>query len=51
MGNAVDPASWELKRDALIRESEPALIQPTPEGRLTRTLGIGLQGLADCHLV
>jgi len=39
--------SWTLRRgDETVRESAPTLIQPAPDGRVTRTLGIGLQGLA-----
>ena len=39
--------SWTLRRgDETVREGAPTLIQPAPDGRVTRTLGIGLQGLA-----
>ena len=30
--------------DEIVRESPPTLIQPGGDGRLTRTLGISLQG-------
>jgi hypothetical protein len=37
--------SWTLRRgDELVREAPPTLIQPGGDGRLTRTLGISLQG-------
>jgi hypothetical protein len=37
--------SWVLRRgDELVREAPPTLIQPGGDGRLTRTLGISLQG-------
>jgi VWFA-related protein len=37
--------SWTLRHgDEVVREAPPTLIQPAPDGRLTRTLGIGLQG-------
>jgi VWFA-related protein len=37
--------SWALRRgDELVREAPPTLIQPGGDGRLTRTLGISLQG-------
>ena len=37
--------SWALRRgDELVRESPPTLIQPGGDGRITRTLGISLQG-------
>jgi hypothetical protein len=37
--------SWALRRgDELVRESPPSLIQPGNDGRVTRTLGISLQG-------
>jgi VWFA-related protein len=37
--------SWALRRDdELVREAPPTLIQPAPDGRVTRTLGISLQG-------
>jgi VWFA-related protein len=36
---------WELRRgEELVREAAPTLIQPGSDGRLTRTLGISLQG-------
>jgi hypothetical protein len=36
---------WALRRgDELVREAPPTLIQPGGDGRLTRTLGISLQG-------
>jgi VWFA-related protein len=36
---------WTLRRgDELVRETPPTLIQPGGDGRLTRTLGISLQG-------
>jgi hypothetical protein len=36
---------WTLRRgEELVRESPPTLIQPGGDGRLTRTLGISLQG-------
>ncbi|HSD29808.1 MAG TPA: VWA domain-containing protein [Vicinamibacteria bacterium] len=36
---------WTLRRgDELVREAPPTLIQPGGDGRLTRTLGISLQG-------
>ncbi len=36
---------WALRRgDELVREVPPTLIQPGGDGRLTRTLGISLQG-------
>jgi VWFA-related protein len=39
--------SWQLRRgDEVVRESPPTTIQPTPDGRLTRTLGVSLQGAA-----
>ena len=38
--------SWQLKAgETVIREAQPTLIQPAPDGRVTRTLGINLQGL------
>ncbi|MGE5124668.1 MAG: VWA domain-containing protein [Betaproteobacteria bacterium] len=37
--------SWALRRgDEVVREAPPTLIQPAPDGRVTRTLGISLQG-------
>jgi len=37
--------AWTLRRgDEVVRESPPTLIQPGGDGRLTRTLGISLQG-------
>jgi VWFA-related protein len=37
--------SWMLQRgDEVVREAPPTLIQPGGDGRLTRTLGISLQG-------
>ncbi len=37
--------AWTLRRgDELVREAPPTLIQPGGDGRLTRTLGISLQG-------
>jgi VWFA-related protein len=37
--------AWTLRRgDEIVRESPPTLIQPGGDGRLTRTLGISLQG-------
>ena len=37
--------SWTLRHgDAVVREVPPTLIQPAPDGRVTRTLGINLQG-------
>jgi VWFA-related protein len=37
--------AWTLRRgDELVREVPPTLIQPGGDGRLTRTLGISLQG-------
>ena len=37
--------AWSLRRgDELVREVPPTLIQPGGDGRLTRTLGISLQG-------
>jgi VWFA-related protein len=37
--------SWTLRRGGdVVRETPPTLIQPAPDGRVTRTLGIGLQG-------
>jgi len=37
--------AWALRRgDELVREAPPTLIQPGSDGRLTRTLGISLQG-------
>jgi VWFA-related protein len=37
--------SWALRRgDEVVREAPPTLIQPGGDGRLTRTLGISLQG-------
>ncbi|HXK11550.1 MAG TPA: VWA domain-containing protein [Vicinamibacteria bacterium] len=37
--------AWTLRRgDEVLRESPPTLIQPGGDGRLTRTLGISLQG-------
>jgi hypothetical protein len=37
--------SWTLRRgDEAVREAPPTLIQPGGDGRLTRTLGISLQG-------
>ena len=37
--------SWTLNRgEALVREVPPTLVQPGADGRLTRTLGISLQG-------
>jgi VWFA-related protein len=37
--------SWMLRRgDEVVREAPPTLIQPGGDGRLTRTLGISLQG-------
>lgn len=37
--------SWTLRRgDEIVREAPPTLIQPGGDGRLTRTLGISLQG-------
>ncbi len=39
--------SWQLRRgEELVREGAPTLIQPAGDGRLTRTLGISLQGAA-----
>ena len=36
--------SWALRRgDEVVREAPPTLIQPAPDGRVTRTLGISLQ--------
>jgi VWFA-related protein len=36
---------WALRRaDELVRETPPTLIQPGGDGRLTRTLGLSLQG-------
>jgi hypothetical protein len=36
---------WTLRRGGeLVREAPPTLIQPGPDGRVTRTLGISLQG-------
>ncbi len=36
---------WALRRgDELVREAPPTLIQPGGDGRLTRTLGLSLQG-------
>lgn len=38
-------ASWALYRgDDLVREAAPGRIQPTADGRLTRTLGLSLEG-------
>lgn len=37
--------AWALRHgDDLVREVRPTLIRPAPDGRVTRTLGIGLQG-------
>ena len=37
--------AWTLRRgDELVREAPPTLIQPGGDGRLTRTLGLSLQG-------
>ncbi len=37
--------SWTLRRgDEVLREAPPTLIQPAGDGRLTRTLGLSLQG-------
>ncbi len=37
--------AWTLRRgDEIVREAPPTLIQPGGDGRLTRTLGISLQG-------
>jgi len=37
--------SWTLRRgDEVVREAPPTLIQPGGDGRLTRTLGVSLQG-------
>ena len=37
--------SWTLRRgDDVVRSAEATLIQPAPDGRLTRTLGLSLQG-------
>jgi VWFA-related protein len=37
--------SWTLRHgDAVVREVPPTMIQPAPDGRVTRTLGINLQG-------
>ena len=37
--------AWTLRRgDEVVREAPPTLIQPGGDGRLTRTLGISLQG-------
>ncbi len=37
--------AWALRRgDELVRQAPPTLIQPGGDGRLTRTLGISLQG-------
>jgi VWFA-related protein len=39
--------SWTLRRgDDVERAGPPTLIQPAPDGRLTRTLGLSLQGAA-----
>jgi len=46
--------SWTLRRgEAVVRQGAETLIQPANDGRVTRTLGIGLQGLAtgDYRLV
>ena len=40
-------ASWALYRgDDLVREAPPTPIRPTADGRLTRTLGLSLEGAA-----
>lgn len=37
--------SWVLRRgEEVVREAPPTLIEPAPDGRLTRTLGISLEG-------
>jgi VWFA-related protein len=37
--------AWTLRRgDEIVRETPPTLVQPGGDGRLTRTLGISLQG-------
>ncbi len=37
--------SWALRRgEEIVREAPPTVIQPAPDGRVTRTLGISLQG-------
>jgi len=39
--------AWTLRHgEEVVREGAATLIQPAPDGRVTRTLGIGLQGLA-----
>jgi len=39
--------SWTLRRgEEVVREAPPTLIQPAPDGRVTRTLGLSLQGAA-----
>ena len=38
-------ASWALRRgDSVVRDAPATLIQPAPDGRVTRTLGISLEG-------
>ena len=37
--------SWALRRgDSVVRDAPATLIQPAPDGRVTRTLGISLEG-------
>jgi len=37
--------SWALRRgDEVVREAPPTLVQPANDGRVTRTLGLSLQG-------
>jgi VWFA-related protein len=39
--------SWKLRLgEEVVREAPPTLIQPAPDGRVTRTLGLSLQGAA-----
>jgi hypothetical protein len=62
LGAAADPAEkaprvtagWELRRgDQIVRASEPTRIKPAPDGRLSRLLGVSLEGLepGDYELV
>jgi VWFA-related protein len=54
LGATADPAEkaprvaagWELRRgDVLVRASPPTRIRPGPDGRLTRLIGVSLDGL------
>ena len=42
-------ASFELRRGSgeVVRRGPPSLIEPTPDGRLVRLLGLPLDGLAE----